>query len=89
MTKPSISRIRHTKRYSFHVPNKIVKPFCCCISDMSFSKSSDFIFDFYLISTSGNVVYLGGYRIGVFKRDDNVMEFQRVGTRGDFYNRFP
>jgi mRNA interferase RelE/StbE len=34
-------------------------------------------------------IRLGDYRIGVFKRPDNVIEFQRVGTRGDFYNRFP
>jgi mRNA interferase RelE/StbE len=34
-------------------------------------------------------IRLGDYRIGVFKRPDNVIEFQRVGTRGDFYIRFP
>jgi mRNA interferase RelE/StbE len=34
-------------------------------------------------------IRLGDYRIGIFKRPDNVIEFQRVGTRGDFYNRFP
>jgi mRNA interferase RelE/StbE len=34
-------------------------------------------------------IRLGDYRIGIFKRLDNVIEFQRVGTRGDFYNRFP
>ena len=34
-------------------------------------------------------IRLGDYRIGIYRRDDNVIEFQRVGTRGDFYNRFP
>jgi mRNA interferase RelE/StbE len=38
--------------------------------------------DFYRIR-------LGDFRIGVFKRLDNVVEFQRVGTRGQFYKRFP
>jgi mRNA interferase RelE/StbE len=34
-------------------------------------------------------IRLGDYRIGIFKREHNVIEFQRVGARGDFYNRFP
>jgi mRNA interferase RelE/StbE len=34
-------------------------------------------------------IRLGDYRIGIYKRPDNVIEFQKVGTRGDFYNRFP
>ena len=29
-------------------------------------------------------IRLGDYRIGIFKREDNVIEFQRVGARGDF-----
>lgn len=34
-------------------------------------------------------IRLGDYRIGIFRRADNVIEFQKVGTRGSFYNRFP
>ena len=34
-------------------------------------------------------IRLGDYRIGIYRRADNVIEFQRVGARGDFYNRFP
>jgi mRNA interferase RelE/StbE len=34
-------------------------------------------------------IRLGDYRIGIFRRQDKVIEFQRVGTRGNFYNRFP
>ena len=34
-------------------------------------------------------IRLGDYRIGFYKCPDNVIEFQRVGTRGGFYNRFP
>ncbi len=34
-------------------------------------------------------IRLGDYRIGIYRRSDNIIEFQRVGTRGDFYNRFP
>jgi mRNA interferase RelE/StbE len=34
-------------------------------------------------------IRLGNYRIGIYRRADNVIEFQRVGTRGGFYNRFP
>ena len=34
-------------------------------------------------------IRMGDYRIGIFRRADNVIEFQRVGTRGNFYNRFP
>ena len=34
-------------------------------------------------------IRMGDYRIGIFRRDDNIIEFQRVGTRGTFYNRFP
>jgi len=34
-------------------------------------------------------IRLGDYRIGFFKHSDNTIEFQKVGPRGSFYNRFP
>jgi mRNA interferase RelE/StbE len=31
----------------------------------------------------------GNYRVGIYLTVDGVVEFLDVGSRGDFYNRFP
>lgn len=52
------------------------------LADIPNLKIMEGAYDYYRIR-------LGSYRIGIYRRADNVIEFQRVGTRGDFYNRFP
>ncbi len=31
----------------------------------------------------------GDYRIGIFINDENIIEFLDIGSRGDFYKKFP